>query len=880
MAEKKSDSQKLIGGEQSFIKGLGFCSVSADANTSVVDVRNGKIVRIRPLHYDWKYGREHINPWRIKARDKIFEPTMKTLIPPYSLAYKKRVYSPNRILYPLKRVDWDPDGERNPQNRGKSKYKRISWDEATDIVAKEIKRLKATYGMSAILCQTEGHGETKVVHSAHGCAPRMLRLLGEISLQTRNPDSWEGWYWGAKHVWGMEPVGQMRPVTNVIPDIMENGNTVLFWGCDPETTPWGFNGQMASRVCYWFNELGIKSVYICPDLNYGAAVHADKWIPILPNTDAALHLAIAYIWIKEETYDKEYIKTHTYGFDQFVDYVLGKEDGIAKTPEWASSKCGIMARIIKALARQWASQKTSIAHGNGGSMIRGPYSTEPGRLEVLLLAMQGIGKPGRHQFKMIEWGIWYAFDTCPLPRAKMIPNAIAACRGQFGTSITAVKSNDDPKTKELKRLPKQIITKDHLHDALIKSPVSWYGNTLASADVSDQFIKYSYPAEGCSEIHMIWSDTPSYMTCWNDTNNIVEGYRNPKMEFILSQHPWLENDCLFADIILPSNTKFETRDIAVDDASGQFNIIMIEDKCIEPLGDSKSDYEIVCMIAEKLGILEKYTENKSIEDWIKVGYEQSGVAESISWEELNKNKYYVVPTDPEWRKCNSGLFDFYKDPESNPMKTPSGKIEFYSQNLAKYFPGDEERPPVPHWVENSESHDERLSSDRAKKYPLLIISNHGRWRVHSQHDDITWLREIQTCKIKGTDGYLYEPLWINPQDAKLRNIENGDIVKIFNERGGVLGGAFVTERIMPGVVYMDHGARLDPIVPGILDRGGAINTISPHNTTSKNATGMATSGFLVEVETANIDEIRKKYREAFSRPYHPASGLTFNRIVS
>ena len=83
---------------------------------------------------------------------------------------------------------------------------------------------------------------------------------------------------------------------------------LLFWGCDPETTPWGFDGQMASRLCYWFTELGIKSIYICPDLNYGAAVHADKWIPILPNTDAALQLAIAYIWITEETYDKEYVQ--------------------------------------------------------------------------------------------------------------------------------------------------------------------------------------------------------------------------------------------------------------------------------------------------------------------------------------------------------------------------------------------------------------------------------------------------------------------------------------------------------------------------------------------------------------------------------------------
>ena len=213
------------------------------------------------------------------------------------------------------------------------------------------------------------------------------------------------------------------------------------------------------------------------------------------------------------------------------------------------------------------------------------------------------------------------------------------------------------------------------------------------------------------------------------------------------------------------------------------------------------------------------------------------------------------------------------------LKTPSGKIEFYSQNLAKHFPDDEERPPVPHWIEKGESHDERLSSERAEKYPLLMMSNHGRWRVHAQCDDITWTREIPTCKVKGPDGYKYEPLWINPADAAARGIRNGDIVKVYNERGAVLGGAYVTERIMPGVVYMDHGARYDPIVPGELDRGGAINTITPHNTTSKNATGMVVSSFLVEVKGVNINEMRKKYPEIFARSFQDA-GLRMERVLA
>jgi anaerobic selenocysteine-containing dehydrogenase len=318
----------------------------------------------------------------------------------------------------------------------------------------------------------------------------------------------------------------------------------------------------------------------------------------------------------------------------------------------------------------------------------------------------------------------------------------------------------------------------------------------------------------------------------------------------------------------------------VDVHNGQFFCIYHEGKCIEPVGESKSDYEIGCMVAERLGLLDKYTGGKSVDEWIKLNFDNSGVKDLISYEDFLKKGYYVVPTDPDWKKQPAGLKEFYDDPDSHPLKTPSGKIEFTSQNLARYFPDDEERPPVPHWIEKGESHDERISSERAKKYPLLVMSNHGRWRVHAQCDDISWTREAPTCKVTGPDGYNYEPLWMNPADAAARGIENGDIVKVYNERGAVLGGAYVTERLMPGVVYIDHGARYDPIVPGELDRGGAINTITPHKTTSKRATGMVVSSFLVEVERVNIDELRKRYPEAFAREYSPASGLRFNaRIV-
>ena len=864
---KSSESEASV---QTFRKGLTWCGHAQGSGTAEIDVQNGKIIRIRPLHYDAQFKPEDFNPgnsWRIEARGKVFEPQMKTLLSPLSLGYKKRIYSPNRIKYPLKRVDWDPNGERNPQNRGKSKYKRISWDEATDIIAGEIRRIHKNYGPYAILTQGGGHGETKCVHSAHGEPPILLDKLGGYTLEVRQPDSWEGWFWGAKHVWGMEQgFGLMFPQTNILKDVSENSEMLLFWGCDPETTSWGFSGQAPSRFCYWFRELGIKQVYISPDLNYAGAVHADKWIPVLPNTDAALHLSVAYTWITEGTYDKSYVATHTVGFDQFSEYVLGKEDGIPKTPEWASGKCGVPEWTIKALARQWASNRTTIAHCYGGGLIRAAFSTEPARLEVLNLAMQGVGKPGINQLRMMG-DITGGDRAFPWPRAKVWPDLKKALH-------------------ESKIERKQILIKTLVPTGILSDkPISWYCAGSCRATTENQFVKYTYPipeAQGGSEIHMVWSDSPCWQTCWNRGSDYVKAIRSPKIEFLLVNHPWLENDTVYADIILPSNTKFEEEDIATDMWSGQFTMFYRERQCIEPIGESMSDYEAVGEIAKKLGVYEEYSGGKTVEEWIKYGYEISGVKDMVSWKELNEKGYYIVPMRTDWDKDPVGIRPFYEDPEANPLETPSGKIEFYSERLAKNFPDDKERPPVAHWIEKGETHDERLSSERAKKYPLLVMSNHGRWRVHAQHDDITWTREILTCKVKGWDGYNYEPCWINPVDAAERGIKTGDIVEVLNERGIVLGGALVWERIMPGVIYMDHGARCDAIIPGKLDRGGAINTISPEGITSKYSAGMATTAYLADVKKVSMqkmDEWRRKYPEAFKREYDPASGLRFDAWV-
>ena len=294
--------------DKTVYRGMGFCSHGTGSNICSIDIKDGKIARIRPAHYDEHYTPDDLNYWKLEAKGHTFEPGMKSLPSPLHLVYKKRTYSNNRISYPLKRVDWDPNGERNPQNRGISGYERISWDEATETIAKEIVRIHKDYTPYAILAQGEGHGETKAVQGTHSCQTRMLEHIGGFTNMARQPDSWEGWYWGAKHVWGMDPVGQNTHQNNLMQDIARHSDALLFWGADIETTPWGWGGQQASRLCYWLSDCGVKQIYICPDVNYACGVHADKWIPIYPNTDAALQLAIAYVWMTEGTVETEYLQ--------------------------------------------------------------------------------------------------------------------------------------------------------------------------------------------------------------------------------------------------------------------------------------------------------------------------------------------------------------------------------------------------------------------------------------------------------------------------------------------------------------------------------------------------------------------------------------------
>jgi trimethylamine-N-oxide reductase (cytochrome c) len=805
-------------------------------------------MRIRPLALD----DSDTASWTIKAGNRKFLPFRKACVAPFTVGEKARIYSDRRIKYPLIREDFDPDGKRNPENRGKSGYKHISWDIALDIVAGEMKRIREAYGPEAIMSRASSHHNWGNVGYRTSTWARFFNLIGFTDVMD-NPDSWEGWHWGATHAFGFFWRLGMPEQYDLLEDALKNTDLVVHWGNDPDSTRGIYGGQESAVWRLWLRQLGKKQIFIDPFCNYTATILGDKWIAPRPGTDAALAEAIAHVWLTEGTYDKDYIATRTVGFEEFKKHILGD----ACTPDRAADICDVPAYTIRSLAREWASKRTMLAAGSRGGesgACRQAYGTEWARLMVLLQAMQGLGKPGVN--------IWGTTMGSPYNADFNFPGY-----STFGPNFL----NGFAKNKAVNPV-KQRIYRLLMPEAILSPPIHWLGETFCGQSLEQQFVPFTYPAPGCSEVRMFYRYGGSYLGTMTETNRFVRMYQSPRLEFIVNQDCWWCTETHLADIILPACTNFERCDIGEWANTGGYThhgsnacnhrVIVYQQKCIEPLFESKSDYQIFTELAERLGIREEFTEGNSEEDWIEKVYNHSDLPKYISFEDFKEKGYFIVPM-PENYKSTPALRWFYEgrecdtpdhfNPKRNTKKgkelgTYSGKIEFVSRSLEKHLPDDNERPPLPRYIPSWEGYNSKL----ANRYPLQLITPHPRYSFHTQHDaNTSWLGEIPGSRVF-KDGYYWHPVRINPADAAVRGIKNGDIVKVYNDRGAVLCIAEVTERIRPGVLHSYYGSgKYDPLEPGSpvsIDKGGCVSILTPSRMLSKNVPGMAPNSCLAEIE--------------------------------
>ena len=702
---------------------------------TAVDSKDGKIVRIRPLHIDEKYTHEELadSMWELEVDGKKFRPEYKAAPNYMALAYKERVYSKNRVMKPLKRVDWEPGGDpatMNAANRGKSKFVEISWDEALDIMESEIKRVIDQYGPYSVLCIGEdGHRESKDLHAGGGMHMTAMNLLGGYTRETRTPDSVEGWYWGAKHFWGsgfnrggglIAPPQNGYSNYNVVKDVTENADLLVFDAGDWELTQ-NYASMFFSRLLKYWEELGKEFVSVDPFCNYTAICHKTfKWIPILPNTDAALDFGAMYVMITEGIYDKEYIDTHSIGFDKVADYVLGKEDGVPKTPEWASDRCGIPPHTIKAYARNLCKKRASHVHYSSGS-IKTPYSHEPGRTQAYLLAMQGMGKPGVQQLHLeatlVAKEKLAESSTRPfslLNHCRMFYPSAQSC------SCTAIA------------------------EAIRNGHAEWYGSPcIVYVPTDEQFKKFTYPGDPkmglmmtqamaqraglpvpteeprINPVHMLWSEKPCNMNCWNGGFEFQDAIRSDEVEFFVTNHQWMENDSLFADLVLPVTTCLEDDDTVGASMTVGMRWAGYTPHACDRVGVSKSDWEIALEVLDRFDKREELDLGMTTDQWLEYGFTNSHLTTEVDWDTLVEKGLYYPKLEENWRDELPGMRGFYEDPENFPLDTPSGKLEFYSQALADNFPDDKERQPIAKWItggpaEEGWTHDESPGASAAR----------------------------------------------------------------------------------------------------------------------------------------------------------------------
>ncbi|OGB50543.1 MAG: pyrogallol hydroxytransferase large subunit [Burkholderiales bacterium RIFOXYD12_FULL_59_19] len=830
-----------------------------------VYVKNGKILRTTPIDFD----ETDAASWTIQARGKTLSPQRRATVSVHALAMKSQVYSDKRLLYPMKRVDFDPKGERNPQNRGKSGYVRISWDDALDIVSNEITRMKREHGPGAIGMFTPAHHQWGNVGYWLSSLMRFANIIGTTRVAF-SPISWEGWYWGAQHHYGNNMRVGVPGFYGTVEDCLKEAEMVVFWSSDPESTSGVYGGGEATQRRMWAKDLGIEFVHIDPHLNATAQLFGGKWFPIKAGTDAAMAIAIMYQWIVENLYDKDYVAKNSTGFDEWSDYLMGVSDGVPKTPEWQEMETGIPAKDVRSLARVWGNRKTYLAAGGMGSGLGGACRSATGsqwaRCMVQMMAMQGWGKPG------INFGNLSA--GTPMDLNFYFP-------GYADGGISGDVINTGAAAHNYQRMPhtltlnpnKQVIPRQHWPEGIINGHCS--GHLWDSFSLEGQFPKIEYPLAGHSRIHMIYRYGASSFGTSPQAGRMIEAYRHNSIEFVVNQSIWMENEVQFADVILPACTALERNDIAESanctgffaHAQNQLNhrVILMQHKCIEPLGESKSDYQIFADILSRLGAGAMYTEGGNTElTWAKRVFDSSDLPKKISWKAFIRKGYYVLAPDPDTMKTPTEMRWFaegrVKDtPEQNPLPgqyagemgkglgTQSSKFEFVPNTLRKIEKDDPDRPAVNRYIPSWEgSHTTELFS----KYPLQLITSHPPFSFHTFNDGkSSQINTIKDHRIE-VDGYQYWVLRMSNDEAAKRGLVQHDLVKVYNDRAAVICAVDIAPLMGPGQVKAwESCAQLDLMETpeGLVERAGCMNMLTPTRMISKTSDGIAPNSCLVEV---------------------------------
>ncbi|QLA14789.1 DMSO/selenate family reductase complex A subunit [Desulfolutivibrio sulfoxidireducens] len=748
---------------------IGACHVNCGNRCPLkVRVRDGRIVQVESDDSEDTFGVHQIRPC-LRGR-----------------SMRKWVYSPDRLKYPMKRVG----------KRGEGKFERISWDEALDTVARELRRIIDTYGNEAVY-RIYSTGVLGARVSGREGFDRLANLLG-----------------GQLGFYGSYSTAQIQDALPYLYGKYSGGNSILdiantklavFFGNNTAATRTS-GGSLTYDLVHALRQSKARFIIIDPHYSDTAPL-ADEWIPIRPGTDGALAAGLAFVLITENMVEEDFLQRYCVGYDEktmpegipagnsYKEYILGAgPDKTPKTPAWASAITGIPVERIVKLAREIGDAKPCyIAQGWG------PQRQANGEQTVRAICMLAV-LTGNVGIQGGGTGSREGFMTLPFPSLPTGKNPVSTLISVFTWTKAIEAPTDMTDIKDGVRNKKRL-------EVPIKFIWNYAGNCLINQH---------------SDI--------------NRTTRILQD--DTACEMIVVIDNFMTASAKFADILLPACSNLEEDDIVYQGANVNMGALFLTQKAVEPMFESRGHYEIVRDLARRLGVEERFSEGRDREGWIRYLYAKCREIKPDLPEDITEARKKGIF---KWKAPQPPLVafkSFREDPAKNPLATPSGKIEIFSKRLWdightwELGPG-EAIPALPEYLPCWEG----VSDPLREKYPLQLFGQHYKQRTHSSFGNVPWLQEVAP-----------QQLWINPIDAESRGIKHGDTVRVFNDRGATLVTAKVTPRIMPGVLNLPQGAWYTPDAKGV-DTNGSVNILTSHRP-SPQAKGNPQHTNLVEVVKA------------------------------
>jgi biotin/methionine sulfoxide reductase len=679
------------------------------------------------------------------------------------------------------------------EGRGREAFVEVDWDVALDLVAAELARVATAHGNSAIFGGSYGWASAGRFHHAQSQLHRFLNCAGGY---TRSVNSYS---YAAAQVIVPRVLGDSRGLLTQHtswPSIAEHTGLVLMFGGVPlknaQVDPGGMGRHIVREHLLRAKARGARFVLVSPLREDALDLLGAEWMALRPSTDAALMLGLAHTLVAEALHDRAFLDRYTVGFERFAAYLAGRDDGVPKDAEWAAAITGVDAGRIRALAREMAAARTMLSVS--WSVQRADHGEQPYWLAITLAAMLGqIGLPG----------------------------------GGFGFGYGAVNGVGN----QVRPFPWPALPQG-------RNPVDSF---IPVARISDMLLRPGEPFDfdgrrlTYPDIRLVWWAGGNPFHHHQDLNRLVRAWRRP--ETVIVNEIFWNALAKHADIVLPVTTSFERNDLG---CAGRDDHLIAMHRLVAPVGEARDDYTILAGIAERLGVAAAFTEGRDEAEWLRWLYtvaRQRAAEQGIDmpdFTEFWERGVFRLPPHTEPQVLMSA---YRADPASAALKTPSGRIEIFSETIASF--GYDDCPGHPAWLEPAEW----LGAPLAGRFPLHLLSNQPATKLHSQFD---LGPHCEAARIAGR-----EVLRIHPVDAAARGIATGDLVRIFNERGACLAAAQITVEIMPSCVVLPTGAWYDPAAPGgagSLELHGNPNVLTLDKGSSKLAQAPVAHSCLVEVE--------------------------------